>query len=203
MLESTVAIINCPTIERFKEFEMVESSYLRKHNHRIIFMLIRNHTTNAFSSSKSKWQILPEGIMKRKEQKRFRKIKQTQEVIRVSVPEVEENGGMEIWHKFMKKKHPKIQFYPLIIITETIVDNVIYRCTWERRPGYEKGSKGYGDVSTIILTEIDKKEVISNFSEPEMYRIVGSIADGFCRIECGYAPRQRVVCTPVPVIVSK
>ena len=190
-----MALIICPTLDELVEFDMLSSKVLMKANQRIKSITVRNHTTKGTGSKKGKNHKLPLTISNHNKLKMFSINTHSQKVVRMTVTDVEETNGIEIFQDYLAKcdDTKDLNFYVMkLVLQETCGDKHI--TSW-KRGNVHKDVKGMSATHVLSLTQIDGKDAIKNFTQDEMRRITARITNHTCKIEEVPAIRRLRICT--------
>ena len=190
-----MAIIICPTLDEFVEFDMLSSKAFMKAHQRILSICIRNHTTKGTGAKKGKVQKLPTTISKHNKVKKFSVNTHSQKVGRITVTDVEELNGIEQFQEYIRtcEDTKYLSFYVMRLITqETCSNGNIF--TWVRG-NVHKDVKGLLATHTLSLTHINGKDAIKNYTQMEMINMVKNLTTYSCRIKEIPAMRRLRICT--------
>jgi len=189
-----MAIIKCPTLDEFTEFNMLTSKVFMKANHRIRSLTIRNHTTNGVTAKDGNQHVIPSGVSTHNKEKVFNVRQHSQEVVRIAVTEIEERNGLEVFQKYLKKKKDlkRFNYYVLILITETTCGDK-HTFTWKRE-NIHKDIQGASATHTLVLTHIDNMKAIENFTQVEMQKLCESLTTYSCRVKEVPASQVKYIC---------
>ena len=189
-----MAIVICPTLANFVEFEMLSSVAFQKGKHKLVSCWIRNHNSQTKETLKDSFIIPPEvfdDAHKNKKHSYNHRINETHEV-KFKVSNFNSAGGIEVLQKHVAKQHPQFKFYVLELISETM-GKTRHTCVWKRNESSETDSS----IVSLRLVRIDGLKVEEHFSEGEMWEIVGNLPDDKCKLDFTSELVTKVRCHPI------
>lgn len=185
-----MSVIIVPTLIKYTELSMLSSKGFTNHGHDLSNIKFRNFSNTLKATPKS--FNLPPGITSCGKKKKITARQIT--TVRISpYIDIDPHGGIEKLKNELSIQLPNEQFYVISLTTVTTAGGERHTCYWRRQPSSASNRR----IQSLHLISIDSKNVLDNFSEQEMWKIVGTLPDDKCRLLIKSSDKVSVVCDPV------
>jgi len=169
---------------------MLSSRAFKQAKHELFSVQIRNHNKQNKVTLADEFTI-PAGVTTNAKPKKYRERINENHEIKMKIDNIDPKGGIEVLQKYLKKTHPQTDFYVLDLVTRTISKSR-NTCFWKRK----RAAASDATIFSLHLIYINRLKVLDNYSQEEMWNIVGSLPDDKCRIRTEVRQKTCIVCDP-------